>query len=89
MYTAKCLTAASNTDGAAVTIQTCNNSDAQQWTFTGGPITVFGNKCLDVTNGSGADGNKMQIWTCNANDANQQFSYTVSYIPSNAQLRDT
>lgn len=88
MYTAKCLTPASNTDGAAVTIQTCNNSADQQWTFTGGTITVFGNKCLDVTNGNGTNGNKMQIWTCNANDANQQFSYTVSYIPFNAQLRD-
>lgn len=79
MYTAKCLTASSNTDGATVTIQTCIDSEAQKWTFTGGAVQTFGDKCLDVTNGNNADGTKLQIWPCTPNDINQQFSYTVSY----------
>ncbi|KAJ7030027.1 alginate lyase-domain-containing protein [Mycena alexandri] len=74
----KCLTAASNADGAIVTIQTCTGSTAQTWTFTGGSVKIFGNtKCLDVTNGSTANGNKLQIWTCSTNNnPNQQFYYT-------------
>jgi hypothetical protein len=79
MYTAKCLTATSDTDGAPVTIQTCSDSVVQKWTFTGGPVQTLGNKCLDVTGGNNADGTKLQIRTCIANDPNQQFSYTVSY----------
>ncbi|KAJ7188779.1 hypothetical protein C8R46DRAFT_875185, partial [Mycena filopes] len=52
LSSAKCLTAASNADGAFVTIQACANSTAQQWTFTGGSVKLFGNtKCLDVTDG--------------------------------------
>ena len=79
MFTAKCLTATSDTDGAVVTIQTCSDSAAQKWTFTGGYVKTLENKCLDVTGGNNADGTKLQIWTCVANDPNQQFSYTVSY----------
>ncbi|KAL0567828.1 hypothetical protein V5O48_014161, partial [Marasmius crinis-equi] len=29
----KCLTAANNQDGAAVTISSCTGADAQKWTF--------------------------------------------------------
>jgi len=72
----KCLTAASNTDGAFVAIQSCTGSDSQKWTFTGGVVKVFGTKCLDVTEGSTVDGTKLQVWTCTANNANQMFSYT-------------
>jgi len=78
----KCLTAASNTDGASVTIQTCANAASQQWTFAGtstagGQVKVFGNKCLDVRNGVNADGTKLQIWTCSTNGGvNQQWWYT-------------
>ncbi|KAJ7764664.1 carbohydrate-binding module family 13 protein [Mycena olivaceomarginata] len=72
----KCLTAASNTDGAIVTIQACAGTTAQQWTFTAGSVKIFGNKCLDVPSGSTTNGNKLQIWTCGANNANQQFYYT-------------
>lgn len=75
VHVAKCLTAASNTDGAVVTIQACTGSANQKWTFTGGTVTAFGNKCLDVTNGTNADGAKLQLWTCTANNANQQWSY--------------
>ncbi|KAH9481838.1 hypothetical protein JR316_0006368 [Psilocybe cubensis] len=77
LTSAKCITAASNTDGAAVTIQTCTGSPSQQWTFSGGTVRVFDNKCLDVTNGTTVDGTKMQIWTCTSNNANQQFVYTT------------
>ncbi|KAG6812252.1 hypothetical protein H0H92_003708 [Tricholoma furcatifolium] len=73
----KCITAASNTDGANVTIQDCTYTNNQKWTFTGGTVQVFGTKCLDVPNGSLADGTHMQIWTCTANNANQQFYYTI------------
>lgn len=73
----KCLTAASNTDGATITIQTCTNSANQQWTFTGGTVRAFGSKCLDVTNGNTTDGTKLQVWTCTANNANQQWFYTT------------
>lgn len=74
----KCLTAASNTDGAIVTIQACTGATSQQWTFTGGSVKIFSNtKCLDVTSGSTANGNKLQIWTCSTNNnPNQQFWYT-------------
>jgi len=73
---AKCLTASSNTDGAAVTIQPCINSAAQQWLFKGGAVQTFGDKCLDVTGGKNVDGTKLQIWTCSPKDSNQQFYYT-------------
>jgi hypothetical protein len=72
----KCLTAQSNADGAQVVIQTCTNAAGQQWTFTGGTVRVFDNKCLDVTGGSTADGTKLQVWTCTANNQNQQWFYT-------------
>ncbi|KAG5643085.1 hypothetical protein DXG03_001580 [Asterophora parasitica] len=72
----KCLNAATNTDGAIVTIETCTYSANQKWTFSGGTVKIFSNKCLDVTGGSTADGTKLQIWTCSANNANQQFAYT-------------
>ncbi|KAF8155348.1 carbohydrate-binding module family 13 protein [Mycena galopus ATCC 62051] len=76
----KCLTAASNTDGAIVTIQPCTGASTQKWTFTGGSVKIFSNtKCLDVTGGSTANGNKLQIWTCSSNNANQQFYYSGDY----------
>jgi len=74
----KCLTAASNSDGAAVTIQACTGAASQMWTFNGGQVKLFGNsKCLDVTNGANTNGNKLQIWTCSTNgNQNQQWYYT-------------
>lgn len=76
----KCLTAASNTNGAAVTLQTCTGADAQRWTFAGGQVQLFGGKCLDVTDGANVDGTKLQIWDCSTNgNVNQQFYYTGDY----------
>jgi Ricin-type beta-trefoil lectin domain len=74
------LTAASNADGAAVAIQPCTDAVAQKWTFTGGSVQIFNNKCLDVPGGSTADGTKLQIRTCTSNNQNQQFSYTVRHL---------
>ena len=71
----KCLTAASNNDGAWVTIQPCTGSVSQKWTFTGGVVQVFGNKCLDVTDGVNADGSKIQISTCLSQNPSQQWYY--------------
>lgn len=72
----KCLTAASNTDGAQVTIQTCTGAASQKWVFAAGTVRVFGNKCLDVTDGLNVDGNKLQIWGCGPdNNVNQKWYY--------------
>ncbi|KAH6871464.1 macrophage activating glycoprotein [Coprinopsis sp. MPI-PUGE-AT-0042] len=73
---AKCLAAQSNTDGAQVVIQTCTGEANQKWVFTGGGVRVFGNKCLDVTEGVNQDGTKLQIWTCTATGSiNQSWYY--------------
>ena len=49
----------------------------QTWTYVGGTLQVYGNKCLDVTSGLTTNGNKMQIYTCSAGNANQQFTITA------------
>ncbi|KAK2467250.1 hypothetical protein APHAL10511_000799 [Amanita phalloides] len=72
---AMCMTAASNSNGAAVTIQSCRGTAAQYWAFTGGQVKVFGNKCLAVPNGGGNDGTKLEISTCSGSP-NQSWSYT-------------
>ncbi|KAF7364653.1 hypothetical protein MVEN_00334800 [Mycena venus] len=72
-----CLTAASNTDGAAVTIAACGNATSlNSWVLPQGAgavgtIRIFGDKCLDVTNGMNVDGTKLQIWTCASGNTNQ------------------
>lgn len=68
------MTAASNSDGAIVTVQACNGGDAQKWSFEGGAVKIFGSKCLDVPSATNVDGTKLQIWTC-AGSVNQQWSY--------------
>ncbi|KAJ7190226.1 ricin B lectin domain-containing protein, partial [Mycena pura] len=74
-----CLTAPSNTDGGAVVVQPCNGASSQSWTRNGGTYVIYGNKCLDVTNGSTANGVKMQIWSCNTGSTNQQFTTTSAH----------
>ncbi|KAJ7202704.1 ricin B lectin domain-containing protein [Mycena haematopus] len=72
-----CLAAASNADGAAVIIETCTNATAlNSWVFPQGEgvvgtIQIFGDKCLDATNGVDVDGTKLQIWTCASGNTNQ------------------
>ncbi|KAJ7807005.1 hypothetical protein B0H14DRAFT_1541548 [Mycena olivaceomarginata] len=73
---AKCLSVASNTDGAAVEIEDCvaGGSTSQGWTISGSNLKIFGTKCLDVSNGATADGTKLQIWTCAAGNTNQMWT---------------
>jgi peptidoglycan/xylan/chitin deacetylase (PgdA/CDA1 family) len=71
----QCLTA-SNSNGAAVTIQACTGGDNQKWTYSGGSLVVFGGQCLDVPNGNTTPGQKMQTWACANGNTNQQWSVT-------------
>ncbi|KAF7296088.1 putative carbohydrate-binding module family 13 protein [Mycena kentingensis (nom. inval.)] len=71
-----CIAASSNTDGATVVIEDCDSSKQQQWLSTAGvgnagQLKIFGDKCLDVVDGSTANGAKLQIWTCADNNSNQ------------------
>ncbi|KAJ7264782.1 ricin B lectin domain-containing protein, partial [Mycena rebaudengoi] len=80
-----CVGAASDADGAAVVLLGCgvDNAGTQfpngnyNWTAPFDPLTgqikTFGNKCLDVPNGSTTNGVKLQIWTCAAGNTNQLF----------------
>ncbi len=72
------MTAASNANGASVTLQPCTGADAQKWTFTNGQVKTYGTSmCLDVTKGVDSDGTQLQVWSCSGSgDANQQWFYT-------------
>ncbi|KAJ7189513.1 hypothetical protein GGX14DRAFT_408740 [Mycena pura] len=75
--TGGCLSASSNADGAAVVIEMCSAPTAgNSWVVpngnnAAGPLQIFGNKCLDVTDGVNADGTRLQIWTCASGNTNQ------------------
>ncbi|KAJ7089587.1 ricin B lectin domain-containing protein [Mycena epipterygia] len=86
----RCLTAASNTDGAAVEIADCNPKGlpSQTWTVSGPSVQVFGNMCLDVTGGSAANGTPLQIWTCTEGDTNQFWTLSDSIIRWEASCLD-
>ncbi|KAJ6560391.1 ricin B lectin domain-containing protein [Mycena capillaripes] len=73
----KCLSAVGNADGTAVVLSNCTSVNPQ-WTVpkgggNAGTLQIFGNKCLDVTNGATTNGNKLQIWTCATANTNQLF----------------
>lgn len=71
----KCLTVTSNTNNAAVQIEDCvPNAANQLWTITGSTVTIFGDKCLDDTNGNTANGQKLQIYKCNSGNTNQNWA---------------
>ncbi|KAJ7110719.1 ricin B lectin domain-containing protein, partial [Mycena crocata] len=79
--TTKCLTAASNTDGAVVEIEDCAaGSTSQGWTVSGSNLKIFGSKCLDVKDGATASGTKLQIWTCASGNTNQMWTLSGSTI---------
>ncbi len=65
----KCLDdhGASTANGNKVDIWSCNGTDAQQWTFSGGALSVLG-KCLDDASQGGAS-SPLVIWTCNGHKA--------------------
>ncbi|RCG31444.1 hypothetical protein DQ384_10355 [Sphaerisporangium album] len=59
-------------DGVPLQMYTCNGTNAQRWTFTGGTLRTQNNKCMDVAWGSRDNGAVIQIATCSGNAA-QQF----------------
>jgi hypothetical protein len=61
----------STTVGAKVDLWDCNNTGAQQWTFTGGTLEANG-LCLDITGGGTANGTLAELWTCTGG-SNQQW----------------
>ncbi|KAJ6476840.1 ricin B lectin domain-containing protein [Mycena sanguinolenta] len=75
--TGGCLSASSNADGAAVVIEMCSApTAANSWVVpngnnANGALQIFGDKCLDVTDGVDADGTRLQIWTCASGNTNQ------------------
>jgi hypothetical protein len=96
--TTKCLVATSNADGAAVQITRCVpfggvGAANQAWTVTGGTLRIFGDKCLDDTNGVTTNGEKMQIFTCFAGNTNQKWAPTsagsISLAGTNKCLDNT
>jgi hypothetical protein len=78
-----CLGAASNTDGAAVSTVPCDGASVNvNWEIPNGgpgtgPITMFGDKCLDVPSGANKDGTKLQIFSC-SNNGNKNQQWTIS-----------
>jgi len=57
-----------------VQLFTCNGTNAQKWTATGGQLVNTGSgKCLDATEVSSANGTPPQIWTCSGS-SNQRWS---------------
>ncbi|KAJ6600672.1 ricin B lectin domain-containing protein, partial [Mycena sp. CBHHK59/15] len=78
-----CISAPDNANGAPLVIHDCNTETRtnQDWQLSffdrqnagPQPITIFGDKCIDVTGGVNADGTKLQIWTCSVGNTNQQW----------------
>ncbi|KAJ7494318.1 ricin B lectin domain-containing protein [Mycena galericulata] len=78
-----CISAGNNADGELLAIHNCNTEALtnQDWQFSSfteqnagpQPITIFGDKCIDVVNGVNADGTPLQIWTCVPGNTNQQW----------------
>jgi Ricin-type beta-trefoil lectin domain len=72
----KCLAARNNgsTNGTAVVIDSCDDSDpAQRWTVAAGDTLRINGKCLDVNGRGTTDGSLIQLWTCNGG-TNQQWT---------------
>jgi glycosyl hydrolase family 64 (putative beta-1,3-glucanase)/ricin-type beta-trefoil lectin protein len=59
-------------DRAPLQMYTCNQTNAQQWTFVNGALQSQNNECMDVDGGSAANGAVVQLYTCNGSGA-QQF----------------
>jgi chitinase len=75
-YGGKCVdvAGASNANGTKIELYTCNGTNAQQWTSTGGTLQALG-KCMDVAAAGTADGAKVQLYDCNGTGA-QQWTHT-------------
>lgn len=70
------MTASANDNGATVSLQQCTGNPNQKWTFAGGQIKVFGDKCLDVVGGNNVNGAQVQIHTCTGGNPNQLWDYS-------------
>ncbi|KAH7104929.1 ricin B lectin domain-containing protein [Auriculariales sp. MPI-PUGE-AT-0066] len=79
-----CLAAAENKDGAPVVFAECNGDESQKWVNekvgSVGTFRVFGDKCIDVTEGRNERGTKMQIWSCVGRGSNQLFEQKGEHI---------
>jgi hypothetical protein len=64
----------SSANGTKVDLWDCNNTGAQQWTYTNGTLQTNG-KCLDITGAGTANGTLAELWDCNGG-ANQQWEPT-------------
>ncbi|MFC5203873.1 ricin-type beta-trefoil lectin domain protein [Streptomyces kaempferi] len=66
---------ASQDDGAAIQLTTCNGSWAQQFNLNSAHdlVNTKIGKCVDVLDNGTANGTKLQLWTCTGAD-NQKWS---------------
>jgi len=56
---------------------TCNQTNAQKWTFDGQALKTQNNKCMDVADGATGNGAVIQIYECNLTGA-QKFVLSSS-----------
>jgi len=68
-----CLTAERDEDGEVVGVEPCDKSLGQTWNPEGGVLKVYGDKCLDVPDGS-THGTPLQIKTCVDGNKNQKWT---------------
>ncbi|KAJ6578662.1 ricin B lectin domain-containing protein [Mycena vulgaris] len=94
-----CISTPRNDNGSPAVIHNCitENNANHDWQLTffsalkategPQPISIFGDKCLDVTGGVNAEGTKLQIWTCAAGNGNQQWisvnDFTLQWAGTN------
>ncbi|HEV7935307.1 MAG TPA: beta-1,3-glucanase family protein [Actinomadura sp.] len=73
-WNGKCIDvpSANFSDGVPLQVWSCNGTNAQAWTFTGGAVRTQNNKCMDVAWGATTNGAVIQIAGCSGNAA-QQF----------------
>ncbi|MFG1677509.1 beta-1,3-glucanase family protein [Micromonospora sp. NPDC049282] len=64
-------------DRAPLQMWTCNNTNAQKWTFDGSAVRSQNGKCMDVDGGATANGAIVQLYACNGTGA-QQFTLTAA-----------
>ena len=56
---------------------TCNQTNAQKWTFDGQALKTQNNKCMDIADGATGNGAVIQIYECNLTGA-QKFVLSSS-----------
>jgi hypothetical protein len=69
--------AANFADRVRLQMYTCNNTNAQKWTFDGAAIRSQNNKCMDIDGGATGNGAVVQLYTCNGSGA-QQFTLNAA-----------